>query len=54
MMISAILRVVMLPGLVVILPGAVVMFPAAVRVVMLPAKAVDAIAAISIDVQRIV
>ena len=42
MMISAILRVVMLPGLVVILPGAVVMFPAAVRVVMLPAKAVDA------------
>ena len=51
--------VVMLPGAVVILPGAVVMLPGAVvmlpgaKVVMLPANAVEAKAAVSIEAQRI-
>ena len=55
----ALMMVVMLPGLVVMLPGAVVIFPGAVvmlpgaNVVMLPARAVEASAAVSSEAQRI-
>jgi hypothetical protein len=56
----SVMMVVMLPGLVVMFPGAVVIFPGAVvmlpddvNVVMLPARAVEASAAVRSEAQRI-